>query len=569
MLDIFEHNAFTVGRMSAAVREMKFKPGRIAELGLFNTESIDTTIAMFEKKGDLLVLVPPTPRGGPGTTMEKEKRDLRAIPIPHFELDDAVYADEVQNVRAFGQEQALETVVAKVAQRQQTMVNSFAVTEEHARMGAVTGVVTYSDGSTLDLFNTFGVTQEAELNFDLANKTAGALRTYTQVVRRQVLDLLGGVGVTGLRAFCGDNFFDALIANEEVRATYLQTRPPPNSAPATTTWEPDIFGAFNSTTWSSRTTAARSAARLSSTPTAFTSSPKASRVCSAPSTPGRLRGNRQHDGPAPLLAPVEDGERQGSQARSADERASDLRPPEGPAEGQARLVRPASPTGEKLWPRLLMILTTSCRRRSSQRTARPRPPPPRVFAVRRSVRRPDRPETTVWGIYSATNAVTPLKGRWSGRTSAGGPASRPCAQTLGSARSRRRRWRSPSKRGCDQLPRRPGEPVYEVVDVQPTDIGDINLILRPEAGLSLSRLAMRIAAARAIRAQLAGDRVFDNAVDPINEKVAGQATPIVTVTTDDEETPIEGRDLWSGERDCQLVIEAAIATALSLKEPSA
>ena len=224
MLDIFEHNAFTVGRMSAAVREMKFKPGRIAELGLFTPESIDTTIAMFEKKGDLLVLVPPTPRGGPGTTMEKEKRDLRAIPVPHFELDDAVYADEVQNVRAFGQEQALETVVAKVAQRQQTMVNSFAVTEEHARMGAVTGVVTYSDGSTLDLFNTFGVTQEAELNFDLANKTAGALRTYTQVVRRQVLDLLGGVGVTGLRAFCGDNFFDALIANEEVRATYLQTQ---------------------------------------------------------------------------------------------------------------------------------------------------------------------------------------------------------------------------------------------------------------------------------------------------------------------------------------------------------
>ena len=79
--------------------------------------------------------------------------------------------------------------------------------------------------------------------------------------------------------------------------------------------------------------------------------------------------------------------------------------------------------------------------------------------------------------------------------------------------------------------------------------------------MSLSRLAMRIAAARAIKgATLAGDRVFDSAVDPINEKVAGQATPIVTVTTDDEETPIEGRDLWSGERDCQLVIEAAIAT---------
>ena len=278
-------NAFTVGRMSAAVREMKFKPGRIAELGLFNPESIDTTIAMFERKGDLLVLVPPTPRGGPGTTMEKEKRDLRAIPVPHFELDDAIYADEVQNVRAFGQEQALETVVAKVAQRQQTMVNSFAVTEEHARMGAVTGVVTYPDGSTLDLFNTFGVTQEAELNFDLANKDAGALRTFTQEVRRQVLDLLGGVGVTGLRAFCGDNFFDALIANAEVRATYLQTQAGGGTPRRLRhRGSKNIYGAFKFGDIVFENYRGSVGSTSSSTPIASTSSPKASRVCSARST---------------------------------------------------------------------------------------------------------------------------------------------------------------------------------------------------------------------------------------------------------------------------------------------
>lgn len=221
MLDIFNNDAFSVTNLTDAINDISFVPGRIGQMGLFETESIDTTTIAIENQGDLLVLVPPTPRGGPGTTLDKEKRTIRALTVPHFEINDAIYAEEVQNVRALGQERALQTVMQKVAQRQRTHVNSFIATEEYARLGAIKGVVTYADGSSLNLFTEFGVQQESEIAFDLGNKKDGALRAACAAVIRKIADKLGGIPFSGVHAFCGDDFFDALIKNAEVRESYL------------------------------------------------------------------------------------------------------------------------------------------------------------------------------------------------------------------------------------------------------------------------------------------------------------------------------------------------------------
>jgi len=132
MLDIFKDHAFSTTRLTDAINDLKYKPGRIDELGIFAGSGVATTSIAIEKKGEILVIVPPTPRGGPGTTIGRVKRDLRNLRIPHFEINDAVMADEVQDVRQFGKEKALETVMGKVAERFLTHLNSFAVTEEFA-----------------------------------------------------------------------------------------------------------------------------------------------------------------------------------------------------------------------------------------------------------------------------------------------------------------------------------------------------------------------------------------------------------------------------------------------------
>lgn len=79
--------------------------------------------------------------------------------------------------------------------------------------------------------------------------------------------------------------------------------------------------------------------------------------------------------------------------------------------------------------------------------------------------------------------------------------------------------------------------------------------------MSLARLAMRIAAARALRgATLAENRVFDSAVDPIDQTVAETRAPMLVVYTDDHDAEITGRDLFHANISCSLVIEAAIAS---------
>ena len=83
--------------------------------------------------------------------------------------------------------------------------------------------------------------------------------------------------------------------------------------------------------------------------------------------------------------------------------------------------------------------------------------------------------------------------------------------------------------------------------------------------MSLARLAMRIAAARALKgATLAGERVFDSAIDPIDQTIAETRQPILVVMTDDHEADITGRDLTYGDARCDLVIEAAIAARVDV-----
>lgn len=225
MLDIFTSDAFGVVPLTDAINNTLFVPGRIGQMGLFTESAIASLSVAIETKDDLLILVPPTPRGGPGVTIDKNKRKLRMLAVPHFEINDAIMADEVQGVRAWGTESDVEMVMDKVAERQAIHAQSFAATEEYARLGAITGVITYADSSTLDLFNEFDVTQEAEVDFDLDNATpaAGALRKKVASVARLIANNLGNIPYSYIHAFCGDAFFDDLLAHVEVRNSFLNT----------------------------------------------------------------------------------------------------------------------------------------------------------------------------------------------------------------------------------------------------------------------------------------------------------------------------------------------------------
>lgn len=222
MLDIFNDEAFSVTSLTDALRDLKYKPGRLSELGLFRSSSISTLTVAIERVGDTLQRIKPTPRGGPGEVRDMPKRNIRDFRARHFKRDWSVIADEVQGVRAFGSETALNTVQGIVMDKMAANLADFDLEEEAQRVGAIQGNIVFADGSAENLFTGFGVTEETEVDFDLDNASPvdGILRKRCTAVIRKVRARLGGVPFTSVHAMVGDDFFDDLLQHKEVRDTY-------------------------------------------------------------------------------------------------------------------------------------------------------------------------------------------------------------------------------------------------------------------------------------------------------------------------------------------------------------
>lgn len=225
VLDVFTSDAFSVTSLTDAINKRPFIPGRAGQVAGWQEGGVATTSIMIEEVDGTLALVNPSPRGSPGAVAAKDKRTVRNLIVPHYQIDDGINADEVQGIRAFGEESAVQAVQALVSQRMGDHVQlKLDPTLEYQRIGAIKGTILNGDGSTLyNLFTEFGVSQESEVDFDLDNGSpaAGALRKKCTSVVRLIANNLGGASYSGIYALCGDAFWDDLTAHAEFRASYL------------------------------------------------------------------------------------------------------------------------------------------------------------------------------------------------------------------------------------------------------------------------------------------------------------------------------------------------------------
>lgn len=217
MLDIFSSSAFDVVSLTDAINKAPHKPGRIGSLGMFRERGITTTTVVVEEKDGRLSLIATSPRGGPASTIGAEKRTARSFVVPHLERESTVLADEVQNVRAFGSEMETEAVMSIINERLVDLRSMHEVTLEHLRVGAIKGNILDSDGSTVlfNLFTEFGVVQQTK-DIALGTTTTDVRAACVAIMRLSEAEL-GAEMVTGYRAFCGDEFFDALVGHAEVK----------------------------------------------------------------------------------------------------------------------------------------------------------------------------------------------------------------------------------------------------------------------------------------------------------------------------------------------------------------
>jgi hypothetical protein len=221
-IDIFNDDAFSVSSLTAAIQEVPYTPGRLGQLGVFESDGITTTTIQIEKKGNTLSLVESKERGAPGVVVNADKRTMIPFNTIHLPQRAQIGADAIQNVRAFGSESDTEAVETIVNSRLSKMRRNLDATIEYHRIGAIKGQILDADGTTvlLNLYTAFGITQQTK---------AMALATATTKVRTKVLevldlieDSLGAAMWTGVRAVCGRAFFKEFVEHDKVKEAYAR-----------------------------------------------------------------------------------------------------------------------------------------------------------------------------------------------------------------------------------------------------------------------------------------------------------------------------------------------------------
>jgi len=227
LLDVFSGSAFDVMSLTAAINRLPYKPARIGKMGLFATKGVATTVVAVEEKDNVLSLLPTKARGGIPSAAAAEARHVRNFAVPHTPLDATVRADEVQGVRAFGSEDALQGVVQVVNDKIASMRQSHEVTLEYHRLGAIKGLLLDSDGTTpiYNMFTEFGCTQSVigegvhSNAFDVTAATPTIKTTCMQIVR-EIEANLGGMPYDHIHCFCDATFFDAITTEAGVITAY-------------------------------------------------------------------------------------------------------------------------------------------------------------------------------------------------------------------------------------------------------------------------------------------------------------------------------------------------------------
>lgn len=221
ILDTFAPDAFTLQSLTASINNTLYAPGRISDMGLFQEQGISTLTAIIEERDGALDLVTPKPRNDAGNVLAKEgDRRVRSFVIPHMPQRDALMADEVQGVRAFGSESQSESLLVRLTEKLQRMRRNIDYTMEHHRLQAVMGNYMASDGATTSLFTEFGVAQQT-LGMGFSTSASSSARSKITTLQENIESALDGVDYANVHVICSSGFWKALIEDKDAKETYL------------------------------------------------------------------------------------------------------------------------------------------------------------------------------------------------------------------------------------------------------------------------------------------------------------------------------------------------------------
>ena len=210
---------FSVANLTAAVNKLPVMPGKVGAMGLFDEKGVTSTTVIIDEREGRLVLVPNTSRNDDPAPIKGNKRKRRTFETLHLPVNRPLLPSQLQGIAAFGQESATTPIATVINDHLQDLKNSIEATREFQRVGALRGKLLDADGETMfDLYKEFEVSQK---KMTVALSAAGTnVRKACLDAKRHSESKLGGVMVTGFRALCGPDWFDAFIDHEKVKAAF-------------------------------------------------------------------------------------------------------------------------------------------------------------------------------------------------------------------------------------------------------------------------------------------------------------------------------------------------------------
>src|SRR3990167_3541820 len=137
VLDVFNSDFFGIVSMTRALDLKPYVPKWLGSLGLFGNESIETRVAVIEERHGRVSLVPSSAYGTNVTTEESMSRKAIPFLVPHYAQTNGLLASDIQSVRAFGQENQVETIAGKTLEKTSQLRDNIEMTKEYQRYGAI------------------------------------------------------------------------------------------------------------------------------------------------------------------------------------------------------------------------------------------------------------------------------------------------------------------------------------------------------------------------------------------------------------------------------------------------
>lgn len=216
MISNFQYNDFT--------EQLLLIPnqwGLLNQLGVFNEDSVSSSVVQFDETAQTLTLIEDQRRGTRKQVNREDYSKLHTVGVPHFPFDDVIRPEDYINKRKPGTQVEAETLDGIRMKKMDRLRRSWAATLEYAKMQALMGNV-YNPNNTNDVQNwytEFGETQTT-IQYELATSTTEVLGKGEEALAESQDNLLSGEMVDEFVAICSPEFFSALISHPEVKDAY-------------------------------------------------------------------------------------------------------------------------------------------------------------------------------------------------------------------------------------------------------------------------------------------------------------------------------------------------------------